>query len=466
MKNKFKPAVHFTPPKGWGNDPNGMFYANGKYHFFYQHRPNSCTFPRNRSEYKMHWGHAVSSDLLRWENLPIALFPDEKGDCWSGSCVVDKENLSGLGKNAVLAYYTNYVAEDGTQEQGLAYSSDYENFIKFPKNPVVPNPGQSDFRDPKVFWNPVKNCYSMALTGGKHIEFYASDDLLNWEKTGEFEAAKFGLDGICECPDCFPVKTYEGEKWVLITSVKTPKEEARQRCDAFDRVAFLVEYFVGDFDGDKFINTEKSDKPLLLDYGTDFYGAVTFEGAEDKIAMGWASNWEFARDFPTEDEGYRGAYTLPRKLELVKTDKGYRIASSFVGLDNYKTEPLESGENVLSAETFGLRLKVSGEGSIKLSNENGEQIVILAEKDKFIVDTTRAGLKAFSEIYSLDCIRKSSAEVLSETPWDMEIVFDKSILEVIGDGGLAPITATVYPTLPYDKITISGDITAEFYEIK
>ena len=179
MKNKFRPSVHFTPPKGWANDPNGMFFLDGTYHFFYQHRPNSNTFPRNRSEYKMHWGHAVSKDLLHWENLPIALFPDDKGDCWSGSCVVDKENLSGFGKDAVLAYYTNYVAESGVQEQGLAFSTDYVNFTKIPNNPVLPNPGQSDFRDPKVFWNPVRNCYSMALTGGKHIEFFASKDLLS-----------------------------------------------------------------------------------------------------------------------------------------------------------------------------------------------------------------------------------------------------------------------------------------------
>ena len=111
MRYFLKPQIHFAPPKNWANDPNGMIYIDGNYHFFYQHRPYSYNFIPDRSKYKMHWGHAVSKDLIHWEHLPIALFPDAKGDCWSGSCILDKNNVSKLGDGntpALLAFYTCY----------------------------------------------------------------------------------------------------------------------------------------------------------------------------------------------------------------------------------------------------------------------------------------------------------------------------------------------------------------------
>lgn len=471
MNYSFRPNVHFSPLANWSNDPNGMIYIDGKYHFFYQHRPNSRTFPYNRSEYKMHWGHAVSTDLIHWEHLPIALFPDEKGDCWSGSCILDKDNVSGLGdgKNPpLLAFYTNYVAESGIQEQSLAYSTDYVNFKKYHDNPVLPNPGQIDFRDPKVFWNPIKNCYSMVITGGKHIEFFSSDNLINWNKTGEFAAAEYGIDGVCECPDCFPISTDDGEKWVLISSVKIPKETVRQNDDKLKRSAFLVQYFIGDFDGDKFINTEKSNTPLLLDYGLDFYGAVTYGNTSDKIIMSWATTWEYARFLPTENEGFRGVYTLPRKLSLIKTANGYRLNYSFFGLDRYKTDsaPLNTGINTVNAETFGLKVKANGNGCIMLSNSVGEKVDISINDNEITVDRTNAGLKDFSEIFALDCLGVSSAPISSKLPFETEIVFDKSILEVISDNGQSALTSNVYPTVPYHNLTVSGNLSVEIYSIK
>lgn len=466
MKYDFRPSIHFTPPKSWANDPNGMVYIDGNYHFFYQHRPNSCFFPPERSEYKMHWGHAVSTDLIHWQNLPIALFPDEKGDCWSGSCVLDTENVSGLAINnkpPLIALYTNYVANSGTQEQSLAYSTDYVNFIKYANNPVMPNPGQSDYRDPKVFYNLVRKCYSLVITGGTAIEFYASKDLVNWEKTGEFEAAKYGIYGICECPDCFPISTDDGEKWVLVSSVKVPWDNVRKECNCFDRTAYLVQYFVGDFDGDKFINTQENKTPLLVDYGVDFYGAVTYQNTNDRIITGWAANWEYAWCVPTEDIGYRGTYTLARKLGLVKTDNGYRLSSAFVGLEEYKAnaKALKTGENLLDTATFGIEVK--GEGVIRFENSTGERIEIRITEKEITVDRRNAGLKDFSQSYALDCVSVSSAPILSEHHFD--IVFDKSILEVIGDNGLAAITSNVYPTMPYDKINISGEACVKIYKI-
>ncbi|MDE6995287.1 MAG: glycoside hydrolase family 32 protein, partial [Lachnospiraceae bacterium] len=170
----YRPAVHFTPPKNWINDPNGMVYIDGRYHLFYQHYPTAPHWG------PMHWGHAVSEDLLHWEHLPIALYPDELGCIFSGSCVYDRENLSGFGTRdtpPLLALFTHHSTDESHMEhQSLAYSTDYEHFEKYYGNPVIPNSGQKDFRDPKIFWNPVRKCYSLVLAAGDHVEFYASHD--------------------------------------------------------------------------------------------------------------------------------------------------------------------------------------------------------------------------------------------------------------------------------------------------
>lgn len=238
----YRPAVHFTAPKNWINDPNGMVYINGKYHLFYQHYPSAPHWG------PMYWGHAVSKDLLHWEHLPIALYPDELGCIFSGSCVYDWENLSGLGSKEtppLLAIFTHH-SMDGknTEHQGLAYSTDYEHFEKYYGNPIIPNPGQKDFRDPKVFWNPVRNCYSLVLAAGDHVEFYATRNFKEWTKTGEFKAGEHGHGGICECPDCFPLPTEDGEQWVLTISMILPREQIGVNNDVYDRMSHITQYYI------------------------------------------------------------------------------------------------------------------------------------------------------------------------------------------------------------------------------
>lgn len=124
-KNKYKPVVHFTPPANWMNDPNGMVYVNGRYHLFYQYYPAAPNWG------PMHWGHAVSEDLLHWEHLPVALYPDELGCIFSGSCVLDRANVSGLGSienPPLIAVYTNHRISDHLEQQSIAYSLDYDHF--------------------------------------------------------------------------------------------------------------------------------------------------------------------------------------------------------------------------------------------------------------------------------------------------------------------------------------------------
>ena len=507
----YRPAVHFTPPANWTNDPNGMVYLNGKYHLFYQYYPLAPHWG------PMHWGHAVSGDLLHWKHLPTALYPDELGCIFSGSCVYDQDNLSGLGseeKPPLLAVFTHH-SMDGkhTEHQSLAYSTDYEHFEKYYGNPLIPNPGQKDFRDPKVFWNPVRKCYSLVLAAGDHVEFYASHDLKSWEKTGEFKAGEHGLGGVCECPDCFPLpvediggsagESYAAatadsnsagsipkEKWVLVISMILPREQIGKNNDVYDRMSHITQYYVGEFDGDTFHYTQKCEVPLLLDYGTDNYAAVTFQNLEEKVMIGWADNWDYANFAPSDTSGFRGKMTLGRRMKLVSTPQGLRITFSFEGLDSLRacSFPLSPGENRLRSPSFGLKVTVNGPGSVLFKNQRGEMLAVRVTDSEIIVDRTQAGQDDFSEAYALPAYgrthvprllkslsRKASGETCETGSGDetaqkqssvMEIVLDKCILEVLADDGLVPVTAGVYPVKPYEKICVTGELTAEYYELK
>ena len=201
-KRDYRPKIHFSPEKGWMNDPNGMVYVDGVYHFFYQ------KYPYDTSWGPMHWGHATSRDLIHWEHQPIALYPDELGFIFSGSAVYDTQNSSEYGTNEnppIIAIYTSH-HKDGLEQQSIAYSNDKgRHFEKSYLNPVIKNPGISDFRDPKAFWNPVRRCWSLVLAAQDRVFFYASQDMKNWEKTGEFGPEGNHVKGVWECPDLFEI---------------------------------------------------------------------------------------------------------------------------------------------------------------------------------------------------------------------------------------------------------------------
>ncbi len=469
-KIDYRPVIHFTAPQNWINDPNGMVYLDGKYHLFYQHYPKAPHWG------PMHWGHAVSEDLLHWQHLPIALYPDELGCIFSGSCVYDKYNASGFGseeKPPLVAVFTLH-SMDGrhTEHQGLAYSTDYEHFEKYYGNPVIPNPGQKDFRDPKVFWNPVKKCYSLVLAAGENVEFYASHDLKKWKKTGEFKAGSHGLRGTCECPDCFPIQTEEGEKWVLIISMILPAGDIGIQNDVYDRMTHITQYYVGEFDGDTFHDTEEADKPLLLDFGTDNYAAVTFQNLEEKVLIGWADNWDYANFAPSDLDGFRGKMTLARKMKLIRTLEGWRLAYSFEGLERLRSAsyPLMQGENRLRARSFGLKVKVEGSGSVVLKNQAGEVLAVKVTGSEIIVDRSQAGQSDFNREFALPGYERTHApRSFAKSPegaTEMEIIMDKCILEILADDGLTPVTTSVYPRRSYEKICILGDLKAEYYAVE
>jgi fructan beta-fructosidase len=308
-----RPAIHFTPESGWLNDPNGLVYYEGEYHLFYQYVPDIGGAGAAKS-----WGHAVSCDLVSWEDLQVALVPDELGAIWSGSAVVDTHDSSGFldGGSGLVALFTHWRA--GVQAQSLAYSRDRgRTWTKYAANPVIAAPDLPVFRDPKVIWHAPAARWMMVVTVGQRARFYASADLRVWRVTGEFGAGHGSQAGVWECPDLFPVPvegTDNAGRWVLLVSLNGPEGS-------------WMEYFVGDFDGATFTSADPAGTVLPFDRGRDYYAAISWSDVppEDgrRLTIGWLNNWRYARELPTSP--WRGALTLPRALTLRQTLAGPRI---------------------------------------------------------------------------------------------------------------------------------------------
>ncbi|KOG14363.1 glycoside hydrolase family 32 protein [Streptomyces viridochromogenes] len=244
----YRPQFHFTPEKNWMNDPNGLVYFQGEYHLFYQYNPNGNSWG------DMSWGHAVSKDLVHWEELPLALSHDGEEMVFSGSAVVDRDNTTGFGtkKNPpMVAIYTSAYKNGGKQAQSLAYSTDRgRTWTKYQGNPVI-DIGSKDFRDPKVQWYaPTKSwLMTVSLSAEHKVQFYSSKNLKDWKLQSEFGPAG-ATGGVWECPDLFPLAV-DGDKkkikWVLVVNINPGGIAGGS----------AAQYFVGDFDGKKFTADDK-----------------------------------------------------------------------------------------------------------------------------------------------------------------------------------------------------------------
>ncbi|WP_327586180.1 GH32 C-terminal domain-containing protein [Nonomuraea sp. NBC_00507] len=262
----YRPQFHFTPEKNWMNDPNGLVYYKGEYHLFYQHNPNGNSWG------DISWGHAVSTDLVHWKELPLALSHDDEEMVFSGSAVVDWNNTTGFGteKNPpMVAIYTSAYKNGGKQAQSLAYSTDRgRTWTKYQGNPVI-DIGSTNFRDPKVQWYaPTKSwLMTVSLSAEHKVRFYSSKNLKDWELLSEFGPAG-ATGGVWECPDLFPLAV-DGDKnnikWVLVVNINPGGIAGGSG----------AQYFIGDFDGKKFTAEDKGTY-------TPPTGTVTqdFEGAD------------------------------------------------------------------------------------------------------------------------------------------------------------------------------------------
>ena len=435
-KRDYRPALHFTPKKAWINDPNGLCKRGDTYHLFAQHYPDDTVWG------PMHWLHATSKDLLHWDELGIALAPDELGLIFSGSAVVDEGNTAGFGRDALVAMYTSH---GECEQQSIAAAPDGVNFVKYEGNPVIPNPGLRDFRDPKLFKNPVLGGWGCVIAAGDRVAFYHSTDLKRWERTGDFGSQENRLGTVFECPDLIPLTAPDGrEIWALIASMIQPPEAGGNR----------TQYFLGEFDGHTFRQTVPMPEPVLLDAGYDNYAAVSFFGAGRPVILGWGTSWVYAREEPTTD--YCGCMTLARTLSLRGTPAGLRLCQWPV-IPGLRNEAAIADGGSLPGEVFALEIRAEGAFSASLDNGKGESFAFgLNREGQFFTDRSKAGEDGFNSLYATPMFQRTRAARLADGAVEMLVVFDRSICELFADGGLYANSTLMYPTAPYELLRLSG----------
>jgi fructan beta-fructosidase len=460
---KYRPEYHFTPTIGWMNDPNGLVYLDGEYHLFYQFYPDSTVWG------PMHWGHSISKDLLHWENLPIALAPDSLGYIFSGSAVLDSENSSGLGtitNPPLVAIFTYHdmVAEQNSsleyQSQAIAYSLDKgRTWTKYAGNPVLPNQGIKDFRDPKV--RRVTNSdgtqqWMMTLAVLDRIQFYSSTNLIDWTFESEFGLGIGAHGGVWECPDLLPFTSPDGpQKWVLLVSINPGGPQKGS----------ATQYFIGEFKDGVF--TADDQMIRWMDYGADNYAGVTWSNLPidqgRTVLIGWMSNWLYAQDVPTET--WRSAMTIPRALSLFEISGTLLLKTSPVReMESLRSKSfsISGSESALPSQSSEIIADVSENFTIQLSNDLGEQVLISKENGLVSVDRSRAGSGNFHPDFAA-----SFSAPMSWKAEKVRIFLDTSSIELFVNDGELTITALLFPSKPWNKVSIlSGATDLEIFALK
>lgn len=460
-REKYRPAYHHTPLYGWMNDPNGMFYKDGRWHLYYQWNPYGSKWQN------MTWGHSSSADLVRWEHHPAAIEANGLGTVFSGSSVVDSANTAGFGSDAVVALYTS---ADVSQTQSLAHSSDGGmTFEIYPGNPVLTL--ESEARDPNMFWDADNGRWVMSLAHALDHEmlFFTSPDLKEWTLQGSFGKGIGAQDGVWECPDLFRLKVDGSgeEKWVLVCNINPG--------GPFGGSA--TQYFTGDFDGKTFIadtDAEGAIPTKWMDYGKDHYATVSWSDAPDnrRVLIGWMSNWQYAGEVPTMQ--YRSANTLPREAGLFRAPDGqlYLSSSPVAELAALRDKPSVSvrnkpaggngrnfplpGSNGGACEILlDIDSRKAGSVDITISNNDGESALLCydAKAHTMSFDRRRSGLTDFSQ----DFPTVTTAPTFeTDGKLSLRIFIDRSSIEVFGNGGKTVMTNLVFPTVPYSSVSVSA----------
>ncbi|MGM0460424.1 MAG: glycoside hydrolase family 32 protein [Bacteroidota bacterium] len=471
FEERYRPQYHYTPKINWMNDPNGLVYFEGTYHLFHQYNPFG-----NRWGY-MSWNHATSEDLLHWEHQPVAIpygNADDEG-IFSGSAVVDHNNSSGFGDGTtppIVAIYTSaYGGENPSQSQSLAFSTDGgETFRKYEGNPVLEF-DDPDFRDPNVKWHDDLQKWIMvvALPAQHKVQFYASENLINWEYLSDFGPAG-ATGGIWECPDLFPIAV-DGDpdniKWVLHVDMN-PGAIAGGSGSQF---------FVGNWNGKTFTADESAsdDDVIWGDYGTDYYAAISWNNIPEedgrRIMLGWMSNWNYANEIPTDP--WRSAMAVPRTVHLetirdsIKVvqrpiEELQRLRDEHVNLENVSvTEGSHSlsGEDI-SGRAFELEAEIEPGSSstigLKLREGAGEETVVGydSENGSVYVDRTNSGEDGFNEDFAT---RNDAPARLIEGKVKLHIFVDWSSVEVFVNDGETVITNRIFPDPQSEGLSVFSE---------
>ncbi len=468
----YRPQFHFTPEKKWMNDPNGLIYNDGIFHLFYQYYPEDIVWG------PMHWGHATSEDLIHWTHKPIALYPDEHGYIFSGSAVLDKQNTSGLGTKdnpplvAIFTYHDSDAEKVGRkdyQTQGIAYSLDNgASWTKYEGNPVIGNDGIKDFRDPKVFWHDETKQWKMLLVAGDHLQIWNSSNLKEWEKASEFGKQQGAHGGVWECPDMFElqIEGTDETKWVLLISINPGAPNGGSG----------TQYFIGDFDGNTFSSDQKSNR--WIDWGTDNYAGVTYNNTpqDDRIFIGWMSNWTYADDTPTEK--WRSAMTLPRNLGLQKIGDNLELIS--YPIENFEKVVTKGSKKEVAIEPAhkevipykglqqsDLRFTTSSRDfQLVFKNQIEEKLIMSLDpkRSEFLIDRSRSGKIDFQEDFKN--IIKMPVDNLPNGEIEFRIITDRSSVEIFINKGQYVMTAQIFPNTDYDELVIANtsDVLMKLYD--
>lgn len=463
----YRPQYHFTPPKNWTNDPNGLVYSDGKYHLFYQYNPFGNQWGH------MSWGHATSTDLINWNHLSLALPEYNNADgsesmIFSGSAVVDKQNSSGFftkgQTNGLVAIYTAFVHRNLApiyQHQNLAYSGDDGKTWQYYKQNPVLDLKSKDFRDPKVFWYAPQQKWVMTVSKADRQQayFYESHDLKSWKFMSRWGRAG-NTARVWECPDLIEVSV-QGEKtkkWVLFISSGNPQE-----------LYPGMQYFVGEFDGKSFKPDQAYEEPEYVDFGKDFFAGVTFNNAPNdrKILLGWVNDWEYANDIPTGGE-WRGAFSVPRELSLKRTAKGFELIQWPVSelkkgqKEAFSTQNLKVTSNYevpFRGNIFDLELTIKPQQAkvleLKLLQSTDEETVLRYDvsEQTLSLDRTHSGNVSFNPKFA--SVEKVKVP-LKDGKLQLRVLADKSIIEVFAQNGEKTLTDLVFPLKKEGKLSISS----------
>lgn len=427
-REAYRPVYHHTPLWGWMNDPNGLFYKDGVWNLYFQYNPYGSTWEN------MTWGHATSHDLVHWQYEGTPVEPDALGTIFSGSAVVDSANTAGFGKNAIVAMYTS-AAE--SQTQSLAYSTDGgKTFTKYSDNPTL-TAKEPDFRDPKMIWNEATNEWNLVMATGQKMNFYSSKDLKNWKYESSFGEGYGCHKGVWECPDLIQM---DNGKWVLFCNINPG--------GPFGGSA--TQYFVGQWDGHKFTCESKPEVTKWMDYGKDHYATVTFSNAPDgrHVALPWMSNWQYAAVVPTKQ--YRSGNGIPRDLGIFTDgNEDYLSVKPSPEIMKAFSKKAQSLGDACMVEVSGLRRNAT----IELSNGKGERVVMRydAAENSFSVDRMKSGQTDFSDVFASVTTAPTHGKVSR-----VLIFIDKSSVEVFDADGKFALTNLVFPTKPYDRLTVKG----------
>ena len=451
-REDFRQAIHFTPKWGWINDPNGMVWHNGEWHLFFQFNPLGTRWGN------MSWGHAVSRDLVKWEQLPTVMYPDSLGAIYSGSAVIDKANTAGFGKDAMVAIYTSSYRDKSkkVQQQCISYSRDNgRTFTKYEGNPVLPSQ-RRNFRDPKIFWHEPTSRWIMSLACGKAMEFYSSSNLKEWRFESRF-GDNYGCHfDVWECPDLIELPYKNGTKWVLLCSITKSAEHGSS-----------VQYFVGDFDG----HTFKCDTPEAytdwVNYGRDNYATVTWSNVPDgrTVAVAWQNNWKCCSQERYPTVGYRSWMSLAYELQLIEFEGKAKLVTTpareydayFRHKQQYDNITVSGKHDLATLKSvdgaYRLKLdiaKMDAVCGIRLSNDCGEYVDICFDKTKreFRVDRRASGQVDFNDRFpSVSVAPMSAAEEQTLT-----IIVDRASVECFTD--VASVSNVVFPAEVYNRIEL------------